>query len=98
MTELRELQQEAWQIAENHGFHVDERSRAKALALIHSEVSEALEADRNNEGMDSYGEELADIVIRVMDHSEEVGIDLQSEIMRKMERNRQREEKHGKEY
>lgn len=102
MTDLRRLQAEAWAIAEDSGFHEgeghgDERSRAKILALIHSEVSEALEADR--EGDDElYAEELADIVIRVMDHAETEGINLEEEIKRKNAINEGREYKHGKEY
>lgn len=105
MTHLRDLQTEAWQIAENHGFHegpsdgVDARERPKILALIHSEVSEALEADRNDEGEDSYAEELADIVIRVLDHAESEGIDLEAEVEQKMAENRSRDYMHGgKEY
>ncbi len=94
---LQELQREAWQIAEDHGFHDDDRSRAKVLALIHSEVSEALEADRNDD-MRGYAEELADIIIRVLDHAEEENIDLGHCVERKMEKNRQREYKHGKNY
>ncbi|AGC34413.1 nucleotide pyrophosphohydrolase, MazG [Haloarcula virus HVTV-2] len=103
MTHLHELQSLAWAIAEDSGFHEgdevgeDERSRAKILALIHSEVSEALEADR--EGDDElYAEELADIVIRVLDHAGTEGIDLEAEVERKMEINEEREYKHGKEY
>lgn len=99
MTEksLRQLQREAWAIAEDNGFHEGERSRAKVLALIHSEVSEALEADRENDE-EEYAEELADIIIRVFDHAESEGIDLQSEIGRKNAKNEGREYRHGKEY
>lgn len=103
MTDLRELQEEAWRIAENSGFHEgeedgeDERERPQILSLIHSEVSEALEADR--EGDDElYAEELADIVIRVMDHAESEDIDLEEEIKEKNAENRTREHKHGKRY
>lgn len=102
MTELKHLQTEAWEIAEDSGFHEgeewgDSRSRAKILALIHSEVSEALEADREGDE-EEYAEELADIVIRVLDHAETEGIDLTQEIESKFEKNRQREFKHGKNY
>lgn len=94
---LAELQREAYDIAEAHGFHDARTKRATALALIHSEVSEALEADRDGDE-EGYGEELADIVIRVLDHAEEVGIDLQEEVLRKMAQNRQRAHRHGREY
>ena len=94
---LTELQHEVWRIAENHGFHEDDRSRAKVLALIHSEVSEALEADREGDE-ENYAEELADIVIRVLDHSEAEDIDLADEIQKKNAENRQSDYKHGKDY
>lgn len=103
MTDFTRLQRIAWAIAEDKGFHEgdeegeDARSRAKILALIHSEVSEALEADREGDE-ENYREELADIVIRIMDHAESEGIDLEEEIVSKMEENEQREYKHGKKY
>ena len=37
------------------------------LALVHSEVTEALEALRKDQGRDKFVEELADILIRVLD-------------------------------
>ena len=40
---------------------------AKQLAMVHSEVTEALEALRKNQGDDKFVEELADIIIRVLD-------------------------------
>lgn len=40
---------------------------AKQLAMIHSEVTEALEALRKDHGDDKFVEELADIIIRVLD-------------------------------
>ena len=94
---IGEAQELAWEIAEEKGFHSD-RSRAKVLALIHSEASEALEADRNDAPKEHYAEELADIVIRVLDHAEEEDIDLEQAISSKMRQNEQREYKHGKEY
>jgi len=65
------------------------------LALIASEVGEATESLRH-EDMDSFSEEMADIVIRVADLCGGIGIDLEYEIEKKMQRNREREYKHGK--
>lgn len=42
-------------------------SQAKQLAMIHSEVTEVLEALRKSKGQDQVVEELADIIIRVLD-------------------------------
>lgn len=64
------------------------------LCLVHSEVSEALEAFRKEDD-DNLCEELADIVIRCLDMSIGLGIDLDREVKRKLDRNRQRGYKHG---
>lgn len=95
-----------------------------ALGLIHSEVSEAMEADRkaqfcgiekagtlnliqNDEIFerefraqikDHYEDELADIMIRVMDLAAAYEINLEEHIKAKMRFNSMREYKHGKKY
>jgi len=103
------------------------------LCLIHSEVSEALEADRKGryaktekswhiKGLaekefgatfyedndflreftlsvkDTFEDELADVMIRVMDLAAFKGIDLEAHIKAKMRYNAMREHKHGKKY
>lgn len=40
---------------------------AKQLAMMHSEVTEALEALRKNKGDEEFVEELADLIIRTLD-------------------------------
>ncbi|AMS03438.1 MazG-like nucleotide pyrophosphohydrolase [Gordonia phage Benczkowski14] len=40
------LEEACWRITESHGFHESERGFPEEIALIHSEVSEALEEDR----------------------------------------------------
>lgn len=110
----------------NKGFYEDKKNIGEMLALVHSEVSEALEADRkgnyanmdevlwddmNNtseEGYfqhafgayckDTFEDELADIMIRVMDLAHYKGIDLEKHIDAKMKFNSLREFKHGKKY
>ncbi|MDP6110788.1 MAG: MazG-like family protein [Planctomycetota bacterium] len=64
------------------------------LALIHSEVSEALEAFRNDDKAD-FEEEIADIIIRTLDLSTGLGIQTDECLRRKMDTNRRRGHKHG---
>lgn len=72
------------------------------LCLIHSEVSEALEAYRRADtflsleiGEGSFAEELADVVIRVFDLCGFLGIDIEYYIKEKHEYNKTREYRHG---
>ena len=64
------------------------------LALIHSEVSEALEAFRIDDKA-HFEEELADVFIRLLDCSTGLGLDLESAVKAKMAKNRQRAFRHG---
>lgn len=123
MKGINELSKEIHQNAKNKGFFDDEKNIGEMLCLIHSEVSEALEADRKsqrtfsnikaingwiadkdfilsfkNNVKDTFDDELADIMIRVMDLAAFKGIDLEQHIKAKMRFNSLREHKHGKKY
>lgn len=105
------------------GFYESEKNIGEMLALVHSEVSEALEADRkdryvthditeinmeeNDEKFnwlfkefvkDSFEDELADVMIRIMDLAKHKEVDLEEHIKSKMRFNSLREYKHGKKY
>lgn len=67
------------------------------LLLIVSEATEAMDALRSG-AEDNFGEELADIVIRVADLAGGMGIDLEAEIAAKMRTNKNRPPKHGKQF
>lgn len=67
------------------------------LMLIVSEVGEAQDGLRHNDD-ENFKEELADIVIRTFDLAGGLSIDLQAEILKKMDKNRNRPYKHGKEF
>jgi NTP pyrophosphatase (non-canonical NTP hydrolase) len=64
------------------------------LALIHSEVSEALEGFRKDDA-ENFAEELADVLIRVLDCAGGLGIDIESQVRMKLEKNATRGHKHG---
>jgi len=65
-----------------------------ALALIHSEVSEALEGFRGNDKA-NFEEEMADTLIRVLDCACGLGIDMDAAVARKLAANRLRGFRHG---
>jgi len=76
----------------------------EALCLVHAEVSEALEEYRRGrlepwtgEGgkPEGFSVELADAVIRILDLSDALGIDLEAEIERKHAYNQTRPYRHG---
>jgi len=91
---IKEIQKEIHKNAVSHGWWNTERPVPEILCLIHSEVSEALEAFRNHD-MDNFAEELADVAIRLMDAAEGYGIDLEAEIVKKHEYNKTRSYRHG---
>lgn len=71
------------------------RALAEAeVALIHSEVSEALEDFRKGD-REHFSEEIADVVIRCLDLCGGMGIDLDAAVAAKLAKNRQRGFRHG---
>lgn len=76
------------------------------LALIHSEVSEALEAYRRDptaecdkkNGMTCEQEELADIIIRTLDLAAFRGVDIGAAVLQKIAYDRTRAHMHGKKF
>lgn len=90
--------------ARDKGFWDGEYSNDKVgnkLALVHSEVTEVLEAIRKSQGSEKVVEEIADIIIRILDlyaamRNEEAVLHSLDEILhKKMEINKGRPTLHG---
>ena len=93
-TGLRKLCEESYATAKSKGFHDKPRTFGDSCALIHTEISEAFEAFRNNESKRRVAEELADAMIRIADTAQDMGLFLADELIFKMQRNKKREQMH----
>ena len=85
-------------IAKNKGWWDNERNEGELIALMHSELSEALEAMRNHKPKDDIAEELADCCIRIFDYCGAKNINLQKTLLKKIKYNRSRPYRHGKKF
>lgn len=77
------IRQYGW--VESVGWH--NKTILEALALICSEVGEAVNECRGEKPTEKFGEELADIILRTLDLAQWQGIDIQKEVLEKMEVN-----------
>jgi len=80
--------------AEEKGFGTkpEEVNVPEKIALIHSEISEAFEAWRhkNIDGKDGFKEELGDAIQRILHICGVFDIDIQQEILKKIQSNKDR--------
>lgn len=106
---VREWCDRAFALAKEKGWWPEDQSPVdripEALALIHSEVSEALEAYRNDAYLtmrlekdgkpEGFVVELADVLLRVFDLCGALGLNLEQALVRKHEFNKTRPYRHG---
>ena len=95
MLSIKEWQREITKYAIDHGFDWTPDEIDTMLLRIHSEVSEASEAARD-ENIEELAEEMADIFIRLANACEVMGIDLEEEVKKKQTKNIQRPKLHGR--
>lgn len=85
---INEIAKQNYLWVEKMGWH--NKTTLEALALVASEVGEAINECRNEKPTDNFGEELADIILRVLDVSHWHGIDIEQKIIEKMAKNEAR--------
>ncbi len=89
MIDLKRIQKEIYQNKLDKGFNVTDVN--KEFCLTYGEMAEAYEAWRKNKN--DLGEELADITIYLLGLSEILNVDLEAEILKKVNKNKHREYK-----
>lgn len=89
MVDLKQIQKDVYQNKLNKGFNVTDVN--KEFCLTYGEVAEAYEAWRKKK--DDLGEEIDDVLIYLLGLSEILNIDLETELLKKIEKNKHREYK-----
>lgn len=98
------MAREVHQTARDVGWWDEPRGFSEFIALTHSELSEALEYSRGDDVSDKIWphtgveEELADVILRIMDYATAKGLLVSKAIEAKNEYNKTREHKHGKRF
>jgi len=87
MADLKQIQERIYQNKIAKGFNVTDIY--KEFCYTYGELTEACEAYMQNK--DDLGEELADVAIYLLGLAEILGIDLEKEISRKMDKNEKRQ-------
>ena len=104
---LAEIIEQAHETAKDKGWWDEPRSKLELIALMHSELSEAVECERNGEddlyynGVEVGGKpegvaaEFADVILRIADCCAFYGIPLETALKLKLDFNKTRPHRHG---
>jgi len=101
ITAFDDKQIEAYNISRDHGFHEEPKNFGEVIALMHSELSEALEYMRKGNGPSDHinftgvEEEFADVIIRIMDAAHHFDLRVAEAVIAKMKFNHDRPYKNG---
>ena len=100
--QIAQMQTAIHKTAREKGWWDEPRQAPECIALMHSELSEALEGYRLGNPMSEkiapfsqIEEELADVIIRILDYAEANSFEIEKALMAKMAYNETRPYRHG---
>jgi len=93
--EIQKLMDDAYELAIEKGFYNGDERPIELLAMIHTEVSEAINIYRKKgmkdySSMESLPTELADVILRTLTFCRHFNIDIENSLIKKMEYNKKR--------